>query len=73
MDRNPAAASLADHLLRKYVDPGLVHELLKLWNLQNSPPLSDYELNKIVHSITKKEFSRRNQVITSQGGAGIER
>nr|WP_245983684.1 primase alpha helix C-terminal domain-containing protein [Ammoniphilus oxalaticus] len=57
--RNPAAASIAGHLFRKYVDPILIYEIMVLWNERNSPPMDIKELNKIVDSIAKKEIGRR--------------
>ncbi|WP_251033630.1 primase alpha helix C-terminal domain-containing protein [Bacillus sp. ISL-75] len=58
--RNNAAASLAGYLLKKYVDPRLVVEMLHLWNeFKVMPPLTDKELNKIINSIAGKEVDRR--------------
>jgi len=59
-NRNNAATQLAGHLFRKYVDPKVVLEILKMWNESRVfPPLSPHELYTIVNSIAGKELSRR--------------
>lgn len=58
--RNDAVTRIAGHLLRRYVDPEMVHELVQAWNLARcQPPLSAEEVTKVVGSIAKKEFKRR--------------
>ncbi|WP_164214454.1 bifunctional DNA primase/polymerase [Virgibacillus sp. YIM 98842] len=57
--RNAAATSLAGHLFRRYVDPGLVVEIMKLWNNSNIPPLEIAELETVINSIASKELARR--------------
>lgn len=57
--RNNAAASLAGHLLRRYIDPYLVIEIMHLWNERNDPPLAEEELKTILNSIAGKELKRR--------------
>lgn len=58
--RNNAAAQLAGHLFRRYIDPILVMEIMELWNERNDPPLSEAELYRTVNSIAGKELARRN-------------
>lgn len=58
--RNASAASLAGHLLRKFVDARLVLELILLWNAaRNNPPLPLEEIIKTVDSICRLERERR--------------
>lgn len=60
--RNNAAASIAGYLLKKYVDPRLVVEILHLWNeFKVMPSLPEKELNKIINSIAGKEVDRRKR------------
>ena len=58
--RNDSLASLAGHLLHKYVDPLVVLELLICWNrTKNRPPLLDDEVAQTVDSIAGRERLRR--------------
>jgi hypothetical protein len=58
--RNDAAARLAGHLLRRYVDPHVTLELLMAWNITRcAPPLAAPEITTIVNSIAKRELARR--------------
>jgi Bifunctional DNA primase/polymerase, N-terminal/Primase C terminal 1 (PriCT-1) len=58
--RNDAAARLAGHLLRRYVDPHVALELLMAWNITRcAPPLAPPEIITIVNSIAKRELARR--------------
>jgi hypothetical protein len=58
--RNDAAARLAGHLLRRYVDPHVTLELLMAWNITRcAPPLAPPEITTIVNSIAKRELARR--------------
>ncbi|KAB1071514.1 bifunctional DNA primase/polymerase [Methylobacterium planeticum] len=58
--RNVAVSRLTGHLLRRYVDPGMAHELVQAWNLARCrPPLAADEVTKTVGSIAKKELRRR--------------
>lgn len=59
--RNQAATSLIGHLLRRYVHPDIVVELVYLWNSRNTPPLDPSELEKIFNSIAKSELQRRQE------------
>jgi len=60
--RNNTITRLAGHLLRHYVDPLVVLELLLSWNATRcNPPLSPREVANTVNSIAKKEFKRREQ------------
>jgi hypothetical protein len=59
--RNNAAASLAGHLFRRYVDPLLVVEIMDLWNERNIPPLEKTELETIIDSIAGIEAKRRKE------------
>lgn len=60
--RNSAAASLAGHLFRRYVDPLLVVEIVKAWNFKNNPPMEERELETILDSVAKIELRRREGV-----------
>jgi hypothetical protein len=58
--RNDAAARLAGHLLRRYVDPRVALELVMAWNMTRcAPPLAPSEIFTIVNSIAKRELTRR--------------
>lgn len=59
-ERNQAVARLTGHLLRRYVDPWVVLDLMRLWNAARcSPPLEDNEVVGIVNSIAAAEARRR--------------
>jgi hypothetical protein len=58
--RNESIARFSGHLLRHYVDPCVVLELLLSWNMVHcSPPLSNKEVATTVNSIAGKEMHRR--------------
>lgn len=58
--RNTTVASLAGHLLRRYIDPHVVLNLIQCWNLiQNPKPLPHEEVTKTVDSIALRELRRR--------------
>jgi bifunctional DNA primase/polymerase-like protein/primase-like protein len=58
--RNDAVTRLTGHLLRRFVDPEIVHELVQAWNLARcTPPLQSVEVTKAVASIARKELKRR--------------
>ncbi len=58
--RNTAVARLTGHLLRRYVDPELAHQLIQAWNIARCrPPLSQEEVTRTVGSIAKRELKRR--------------
>ena len=58
--RNNAVTRLTGHLLRRYVDPVMVHELMQAWNqVRCAPPLQPEEVTKAVASIARKECKRR--------------
>lgn len=60
--RNNNVASLAGHLFRRFVDPMLVIEIIRLWNENKvNLPLDIVELNIIIDSIAAKEARRRQQ------------
>jgi hypothetical protein len=57
-----AAAQLAGHLLRRWVDPYLVAGLLIAWNQTYvRPPLPDDELRRILDRIARREDQRRDR------------
>jgi hypothetical protein len=61
-----AAAQVAGHLLRRWVDPYLVAGLLHAWNqIYVRPPLPDDELRRILDRIARLEDRRRD---AAQGG-----
>lgn len=58
--RNTAVTRLSGHLLRRYVDPEVTHELLQAWNMARCrPPLDPEEVTKTFASIARKELKRR--------------
>jgi hypothetical protein len=58
--RNDTIARLAGHLLRRYVDPHVVLDLLLAWNSTRcKPPLEHGEIIRTVDSIAGKELRRR--------------
>jgi hypothetical protein len=59
-ERNTSVAALAGHLLRRYIDPYLVLELLLMWNeARCKPPLPGEEVKRTVDSVAKAEARRR--------------
>jgi hypothetical protein len=63
-----AAARVAGHLLRRWVDPYLVAGLLHAWNQTYvQPPLPDDELRRILDRVARLEDRRRD---AAQQGAG---
>jgi hypothetical protein len=61
-----AAASVAGHLLRRWVDPYLVAGLLHAWNQAYvRPPLPDHALRRILDRVARREDQRRDAL---QGG-----
>jgi hypothetical protein len=58
--RNDAAARLSGYLLRHYVDPVVVLELIQSWNIAKcSPPLEAGEIAAVVESVCGRELERR--------------
>ena len=58
--RNAAVTRLSGHLLRRYVDPEVTHQLLQAWNMARCrPPLDPEEVTKTFASIARKELKRR--------------
>jgi hypothetical protein len=58
--RNSSAARLAGYLLRRFIDPMVVLELIQGWNaMRCSPPLPPDEIIAIVNSICGRELARR--------------
>jgi Bifunctional DNA primase/polymerase, N-terminal/Primase C terminal 1 (PriCT-1) len=59
--RNDTLARLAGHLLRHYVDPHVVLDLLLTWNAARCrPPLDPAEVLQTAKSILHKEIQRRS-------------
>lgn len=59
--RDAAAAQVAGHLLRRWVDPYLVAGLMHAWNrIYLHPPLPDDELRRILDRIARREDQRRD-------------
>lgn len=59
-ERNSALASLAGHLLRRFVNPHLTLELLLLWNESRcKPPLPEGDVRRTVDSVATAEAKRR--------------
>jgi len=58
--RNSTVARLVGHLLRRFIDPMVVLELVQSWNaMRCSPPLPPNEIVAIVNSICGRELVRR--------------
>ena len=58
--RNTAAPRIAGHLLRRYVDPVVVLELMLGWGATRcTPPLPPDEITQIVNSVAGRELARR--------------
>lgn len=58
--RNATVASIAGHLLRRNVDPGVVEEIAAAWNeARCRPPLPEAEVERTVQSIARAEARRR--------------
>jgi Bifunctional DNA primase/polymerase, N-terminal/Primase C terminal 1 (PriCT-1) len=65
--RDQTGTRLAGYLLRRYVDPIIVHELLQAWNeIRCVPPMPPRQVTKIVNSIAGKELRRREAANGSQ-------
>jgi hypothetical protein len=59
--RDCTTTKLAGYLLRRYVDPFVVLELLQAWNAARcAPPLPAKDIDRIVNSIAGKELKRRS-------------
>ncbi|RNA66207.1 bifunctional DNA primase/polymerase [Alteribacter keqinensis] len=59
--RNIAAASLSGYLFRN-IDPILVPDIMHLWNeARVNPPLKAIELERVLNSVAKLEFKRRQK------------
>jgi len=59
--RNDTMARLAGHLLRRYVDPHVVLDLLLAWNATRCcPPLDRADVERTVDSIAGRELRRRS-------------
>jgi hypothetical protein len=57
--RNSSTARLAGYLLRRFVDPFVVLELLQCWNATRCmPPLSEAEVQRTVNSIAGREIRK---------------
>jgi hypothetical protein len=64
--RDMAAAKVAGHLLRRWVDPYLASGLLHAWNQTYvDPPLTDQELRTVLNRVARLEDKRRDAL---QGG-----
>jgi hypothetical protein len=60
--RNSSAARLAGYLVRRFIDPVVVLEIVQSWNaLRCSPPLPPDEIIAIVNSICGRELARRQK------------
>jgi hypothetical protein len=58
--RNTQITRLTGHLLRRYVDPHVTHQLVQAWNATHCrPPLSPEDVTCIVNSIAGRELKRR--------------
>ena len=58
--RSDVAATIAGHLLRRWVDPILAAGLLQAWNeTYVRPPLPATEIRRILNRIARREDQRR--------------
>jgi Bifunctional DNA primase/polymerase, N-terminal/Primase C terminal 1 (PriCT-1) len=58
--RNSSVAKLTGHLLRRFIDPHVVHGLMQCWNATRCrPPLDPEEVERIVGSVASAEIKRR--------------
>jgi hypothetical protein len=58
--RDCTVAKLSGHLLRRFLDPFVVLELMRCWNATRCrPPLPEADITRIVDSICAKELRRR--------------
>lgn len=58
--RDCTVAKLSGHLLRRFLDPFVVLELMQCWNATRCrPPLPEEDITRIVDSICAKELRRR--------------
>jgi hypothetical protein len=58
--RDCTLAKITGHLLRRYVDPIIVLELMQTWNAARcAPPLPTQDVERIVNSIAGRELRRR--------------
>lgn len=58
--RNATLTRLAGYFLRRYVDPYVTLEMLRLWNREGCrPPLPDHDVMIIARSIARREAARR--------------
>lgn len=58
--RDCTVAKLTGYLLRRYIDPVVVLELMQLWNAARCvPPLPEEDVYRAVNSICGKELKRR--------------
>jgi hypothetical protein len=60
-ERNDSITRLAGYLLRRYVDPAVVRELIRCWNeVRCRPPLPSEDIDRIIKSIAGREQGKRN-------------
>jgi hypothetical protein len=60
--RNDTLTKLCGYLLRRYVDPFITLELVRVWNATRCvPPLPPQDIERIVGSIAGRELRRRHQ------------
>lgn len=58
--RDVTVTKLAGHLLRRFVDPRVVLELMNVWNeARVRPPLPSDDISRIVNSVCFREIKRR--------------
>jgi hypothetical protein len=59
-ERNVRAASLCGLLWRQYNEPATVVEIMRKWNEKNSPPLTTYELEAVIKSVSRYHTQTHN-------------
>ena len=71
-ERNNVAVRLAGYYLGKGEPEPRVLEMLRSWNLRNSEPISDKEIQTLVASVARKEARKRIRTDTVAGKAEAE-
>ena len=71
-ERNSVAAKLAGYYLAKGEPEGRVLEMLRSWNLRNSEPLRDKEIQRTIASVSRAEAKQRVRKRVGQGDKDTE-
>ena len=63
-DRNQTATRLIGHLLKKDIAHDELWELVKQWNIKNSPPIDEAELRRTFESVKKEEKASKTPKVS---------